>query len=64
MAAIDEALAIDDRHAHLHYLHGRVLLALDRTMEAEAAFLRAREEDVCPLRALSSMQDIVAETAG
>ncbi len=46
------ALAIDDRYAELHYRKGRALLALDRLAEATAAFERALEEDVCPLRAL------------
>jgi tetratricopeptide (TPR) repeat protein len=61
--AVDDAAAIDDRYAHLHYLRGKVLLALERYDEAGSAFKRARDEDVCPLRALTAMQGIVADVA-
>jgi len=57
------ALAVDDRHAHLHYLRGELLWRLKRPAEARAAFTRARDEDVCPLRALSSMTDVVRDVA-
>ncbi len=63
LTSLDEAAAIDDRHAHLHYLRGRVLDALGRTAEAKVAFERARDEDVCPLRALGSIRAIVDEVA-
>jgi tetratricopeptide (TPR) repeat protein len=60
---LDAALAIDPRFAELHYRRGAVLLALGRADEAAAAFRRARDEDVCPLRALSPMRETVAEVA-
>jgi len=60
---LDAALAIDPRFAELHYRRGAVLLALGRSGEAAASFRRARDEDVCPLRALSPMREIVAEVA-
>jgi len=60
---LDAALVIDPRYAELHYRRGKALFALGRFREAEEAFLRARDEDVCPLRALSSMRGIVAEVA-
>ncbi len=60
---LDAALTIDPRFAELHYRRGRVLLALGRSSEAAAAFRRARDEDVCPLRALSTMRETVAEVA-
>ncbi|MEO2032634.1 MAG: tetratricopeptide repeat protein [Planctomycetaceae bacterium] len=63
LTALDEANAIDDRHAELHYLRGRVLDHLGRHPEAKAEFVRARDEDVCPLRALTPMREIVAEVA-
>jgi tetratricopeptide (TPR) repeat protein len=59
----DEALEIDPRFADLHYRRGEALLALGRVEDAEASLRRARDEDVCPLRALSSMQAVVAEVA-
>ncbi len=60
----DEAAAIDDRHAHLHYLRGRLLDAMGRHAESKAAFVRARDEDICPLRALSPVRQILLDVAG
>jgi len=61
--ALGRAAAIDDRHAQLHYDRGQILDALGRHLEAKEAYERARDEDVCPLRALSPMAPIVAEIA-
>ena len=63
LKALDKAAEIDDRHARLHFLRGRVLLRLDRYKEAKRAFMRARDEDVCPLRALTPMRSIVLDVA-
>ncbi len=63
LAALEEASAIDDRHAGAHYLRGRALDGSGRYDQAKAAFERARDEDVCPLRALGTMHEIVAEVA-
>jgi len=63
LAALDEAAGIDDQHAGFHYLRGRVLDGLGRFPEAKAAYRRAADCDVCPLRALSSMREILAEVA-
>ena len=63
LAASDEAIAIDDRYAHMHFLRGRALYELKRYDEAKTALERARDEDVCPLRALGPMPGIVAEVA-
>ncbi len=60
LAALDKALELDPRHAELHYRRGRALLELRRGDEARRAFLRARDEDVCPLRALTPMLETVA----
>jgi tetratricopeptide (TPR) repeat protein len=60
---LDRAAEIDDRFAHLHYLRGRVLDALGRHEDAKASYQRALDEDVCPLRALSPMRDIVTGVA-
>lgn len=56
-----EALALDPSHAGALYALGRSLRALGRVGEARAAFGRARDEDVCPLRALGEIQRAVAE---
>lgn len=63
LSALDQALAIDPHYAKLHYRRGKTLLALGRFDEAKAALMRARDEDVLPLRALSSMQEAVNEVA-
>jgi len=56
LRAYDKAIEIDDRVAQLHFDKARVLLKLDRFAEAKAAFIQARDEDICPLRALSTIQ--------
>lgn len=60
---LDRALRIDPRFAAAHYARGRNLLALDRAAEAGQALRRARDEDICPLRATSEIVRIVRETA-
>jgi hypothetical protein len=67
LATLNEAIGLDPRFAELHYQRGRALFALGRYAEAKAAFERARDEDVCPLRALGEMESIlrrVAEESG
>ena len=63
LAAISEALEIDSGMAHGHFLHGRVLLKMNRTKEAHAAFTRAIDKDICPLRILPAMQQAVRRAA-
>jgi tetratricopeptide (TPR) repeat protein len=63
LRALDEALAIDLRHAEAHFLRGHALLSLGRSSDARVAFERARDEDVCPLRALTPMLGAVTDVA-
>ncbi|HUT41187.1 MAG TPA: tetratricopeptide repeat protein, partial [Gammaproteobacteria bacterium] len=63
LALYREALALDDRHAELHYRTGQALFSLGRYAESEQAFQRAVEEDIAPLRMLGAMQRSVAEVA-
>ena len=58
-----EALAIDDRNPELLFLHAQALHALDSIEEARRAFRRSRDEDICPLRALTPMREIVTNVA-
>jgi tetratricopeptide (TPR) repeat protein len=60
---ISEAASVDPRHAQLAFLEGRLLAEAGRLPEARSAFERARDEDVCPLRALGPMAGIVREVA-
>ena len=45
------------------YYQGKVLLALGRYKEAKTALRLARDEDICPLRALTPMRRIVSDVA-
>jgi len=63
LTAIDGAITVDESYAHAHYLRGRVLWELERYEQAKAAFERATDEDICPLRAQKPILDIVAEVA-
>ena len=63
MAVLEQAEAIDDRYAELHFRKGQLLYAGGRFGEAKRALKRARDEDVCPLRALTSMVEAVRAVA-
>lgn len=56
--AVDDAAAIvnlDPEFALGHYLHGEALYHEGRFEEALQAFKRARDTDICPLRAISEI---------
>ena len=63
MAKYEQTLALDDRYAELYYRIGQVRFEQGRYDQAEAAFRRAVEEDVAPLRILDRMQQTIAEVA-
>ena len=54
---LQEAVRIDPQYADTHYVLAHALWESKRFDEARAAFLRALDEDVCPLRALPEMID-------
>jgi lysophospholipase L1-like esterase len=58
-----QALAIDDRHAGAHFLLGHSLLSAGYVAEAKQAFVRAKDEDICPLRILEPMYPVLANVA-
>ena len=58
-----EALTIDGRDPELLYLHAEALRELDRIDEARSAYKLSRDEDVCPLRALTPVRGIVTDVA-
>ncbi len=60
---LEAAEQIDGRHAELLYLKGQVLERLGRVREARVAYERARDEDICPLRMLGRMGDVIREVA-
>jgi tetratricopeptide (TPR) repeat protein len=57
------AAQLDPRYAHARYGLGRALVELGRFEEARSELIAARDEDVCPLRALSAIPEIVREVA-
>lgn len=61
--AYTNALSIDNRHADLNFRTGQVLFLLKRYDEARKAFLKAKDEDICPLRILTPMLDTLHEIA-
>lgn len=60
---LTQALALDDRHAAAHFLLGHCYLRENQPAAAKAAILRAKEEDICPLRMLEPMHEALADMA-
>ena len=60
---LQQAAAIDDQHAGVHYEIGKCLLELDREDEARASLIKAKDLDVCPLRMLEPMKQAIADVA-
>jgi lysophospholipase L1-like esterase len=57
------AATTDSRHAGLLYRIGACYQRLGRFAEARQWFLRAKEEDVCPLRILEPMHEVILDAA-
>jgi len=57
------AVELEPRYAHARYGLGRALMALGSVEEGRRELIAARDEDVCPLRALSPIPEIVREVA-
>ena len=57
------ARELDPRFAETHFRLGRALLAVGRTEAAEAAFVRAKDEDVAPLRATEEIRRAIRRVA-
>ena len=63
LAAYRSAAEIDSRFAELHWRIGGTLLKLERYEAARTAFRKAVDEDVCPLRAVGEIPQIIRKTA-
>jgi len=63
LAWLNQAAEIDDLPANLHFVKARVLEKLGRLSEAKMAYERARDEDVCPLRAPGEIGEILRTVA-
>jgi len=60
---LERAVEIDERHAGLLYQVGKCYERLGRFAEAKQWFVRAREEDVCPLRITTPMHESLLKVA-
>jgi len=63
LAAYREAAKIDDQHALLHWRIARCLDRLGRPDDAKAHYLRAKDEDICPLRMFDRQYQLQAKLA-
>jgi len=63
LAVLDQAAAIDDRRADLHFARGQLLVGLQRYKDAALALRRAKDEDICPLRAIEPIVAAVRQAA-
>ena len=63
LSLLEQAAQIDDQHALVQYEIGICRRELNHSSEAQAALLAAKELDVCPLRMLEPMRDILQEAA-
>ncbi len=61
---LEQAAAIDSRHAGLLFMVAKCYEHIGRFSQAKEWFIKAKEEDVCPLRILESMHEIINEAAG
>jgi tetratricopeptide (TPR) repeat protein len=63
LTMLGEAIASDPLYAESHYWKGKALLALGRDFEARTSFVKAKDLDVCPLRAISPLEEAVDRIA-
>lgn len=63
LGAFRVAEALDDRHAELLYQIGVALLRIGQDDEARAYLIKARDEDICSLRASSATLHIIRDLA-
>ena len=63
LVRLKRAAAMDDQQAGVHYDIGICLLELGRHDEARAWLIKAKDLDVCPLRMLEPMKQIIRDVA-
>jgi lysophospholipase L1-like esterase len=63
VALLEQAAAIDDQHAGLHYQLGQCYDALGDQDRAKSRFVLAKDMDICPLRMLEPMQQVLRDVA-
>ncbi len=60
---LKQAIAIDPQYADTHFALGAMLEGNGRRREARAAFIRAKELDVCPIRMLETERRTLSRVA-
>jgi hypothetical protein len=60
---VEKALKIDDRYADAHFLLAKIHDETGKPSEAKSEYIRAKDEDVCPLRMLERMHNITLRVA-
>ncbi len=60
---LEQAAEIDGRHAGLFYMIGKCYERMARFDEAKEWFVRAKDDDICPLRILEPMHKAILEVA-
>lgn len=60
---LQQAIAIDDRHAGVHYHLGKCYEAAENYQAAGRSYLRAKDEDICPLRIIGPMRQLIRDEA-
>lgn len=63
LSMLEGVIAADPLYAESYYWKGKALIALGRATEARPAFVRAKDLDVCPLRAISPLEQAVDRIA-
>ncbi len=63
VALIQQALAIDSRHAEARFLLAKVYEQKADIESAKREYLVAKDEDICPLRMLESMHEVLRQVA-
>jgi len=61
---LEQALAIEPRHAGLLYAAGKCYERMGRWGQAKERFMAAKEQDICPLRILEPMREAIRDLAG
>ena len=59
LETIENVIKLSPRSAAAQYVLGKILFARQNWTAAELAFQRALDEDVCPLRAISRLRDVL-----
>lgn len=60
---LEELINQDPLFAETYFLMGKAKLGLQKYDQAEAAFIKARDLDVCPLRAITPINNYIKEIA-